>query len=332
LSSERELPEHYCTFFDRNYISGGLALYDSLRRHAGPFVLWILCFDTDTSTTLRRLALPELRVIDLADFERGDDALLAAKQNRSRVEYYFTCTPSLPLYVFRQSPSVERVTYVDADLWFFADPAPIYHELGVGSVGIVAHRFPEHLKVMERHGIYNVGLLVFRRTTAALECLTWWREQCLEWCYDRSEPGRYGDQKYLDDWPSRFEGVLVLEHPGVGLAPWNLSRYDIEHRGGKILVDGKPLIFYHFHRLLPVNRWVYVPSLPDFGHELTHLLKKRVYAPYIRALQRAADTAREANPDVAGGRSLRFRVNRLRQLPGLILRRQLLIVAGPVVI
>ncbi len=90
---------YFCTYFDSNYLDRGLALYNSLMRHAGRFRLWVLCFDDAAFDTLRSLALPGLEPIALAEFEKGDDALLAAKTNRSRFEYYFTCTPSLPLYL-----------------------------------------------------------------------------------------------------------------------------------------------------------------------------------------------------------------------------------------
>ena len=82
-----------------------------------------------------------------------------------------------------------------------------------------------------------------------LAALGWWHDRCIEWCYQRFEDGRFGDQKYLDDWPTRFEGVHVLEHPGGGLAPWNISAHRLGESEGSVLVDGQPLIFFHHHAL-----------------------------------------------------------------------------------
>ena len=51
---------YFCSYFDSNYLSKGLALYRSLVRHAVPFRLWVLCFDDLAYETLRRLALAEV--------------------------------------------------------------------------------------------------------------------------------------------------------------------------------------------------------------------------------------------------------------------------------
>ena len=91
--------------------------------------------------------------------------------------------------------------------------------------------------------------MTFRRDERGLEALHWWRDRCLEWCYFRVEDGKMGDQKYLDDWPERFPGVHVLEHPGGGLAPWNVERYELARRNGSVLVDDRELVFYHYHSL-----------------------------------------------------------------------------------
>ena len=92
----------FCTYFDQNYLPRGLALYRSLREHCPGFKLWVLCMDEATHQVLTQLDLPEVEPISLKDFEKDDEPLLAAKQNRSQVEYYFTCTPSLLLFVLIQ--------------------------------------------------------------------------------------------------------------------------------------------------------------------------------------------------------------------------------------
>lgn len=279
---------YFCTYFDSNYLTKGLALYRSLVRHAKPFRLWVLCFDDSAYETLQQLALPEVIPISLREFEEGDEELLQAKNNRSQIEYYFTCTPSLPLYILRKCPEVDVITYLDADLLFFSDPSSIYQELDRGSVLIVGHRFPPRRRHMEVHGIYNVSFLSFRRDDVGLQCLHWWRNQCLEWCYDRLEDGRFADQKYLDDWPTRFPGVVVLQHKGAGLAPWNVENYSLRLENGQLLVDSQPLIFFHFHYLRQIRRWLYDPNLARFGLHTDHLLKWYIYGPYLRELQEVA--------------------------------------------
>lgn len=279
---------HFCTCFDQHYLVRGLTLYQSLRRQADAFVLWVLCFDDFTHDVLSELHLPNLRPISLHEFEHRDEALLAAKQNRSRVEYYFTCTPSWALYILNHFPEVELVTYLDADLFFYSSPAPIYRELGNQSVLIIGHRFPERLRHLEKYGIHNVGLLAFRADSRGRECLRWWRERCLEWCHDRVADGRFADQKYLDDWPDRFQGVVVLEHKGAGLAPWNLQRYSLNLENRQILVDSHPLVFFHFEGLKQVGRWLFDPGLGSYGIHADSLVKRRIYGPYIQGLYESA--------------------------------------------
>lgn len=285
----------FCTSFDRNYLPRGLALYRSLREHCPGFRLWVLCLDSATHEALTRLALPEVEPIALQDFESGDAPLLEAKANRSRVEYYFTCTASLVLYVLDHWPALDLVTYLDADLFFFASPAPLFEELGSGSVAIIGHRFSPGLRHREVYGVYNVGWVSFRRDAQARECLEWWRAQCLAWCYDRVEGGRFADQRYLDDWPTRFRNVVVLQHRGANLAPWNVGNHRLRSPdGGAVLVDGEPLIFFHFHALRQVTRWLYDPRWAAYGVRPSGVLRRRIYRPYLAALRAAERTTAQA--------------------------------------
>ena len=150
---------NYCTYFDENYLSRGFALYGSLREHCPAYKLWVLCMDQAVYKILEKLDLPGMHPLSLEVFERDDDPLISARQNRSRIEYYFTCTPSLPLFILNHHPEVDLITYLDADLFFFADPAPLLAEMEGKSIGIIGHRFPARLRDKERYGIYNVGWL-----------------------------------------------------------------------------------------------------------------------------------------------------------------------------
>jgi hypothetical protein len=278
------MTRHFCTYFDRRYLPIALALVDSLRHHAGDFRLWALCLDDGALSALRVLAIPELTPISLAEFEQGDNALAAAKRNRSTIEYYFTCTPSLPLYVLRRDANVDAITYVDADLFFFSDLTPLFEEIGDSAVAIIPHRFPPANTRFERFGIFNVGWLTFRRCDAALACLHWWRERCLEWCFDREEPSRFADQKYLDDWPSRFESVHIIRHKGANVASWNLANYAMTARDGQVFVDDEPLIFFHFHHFKRRRRWLFETDFAPHGARLNRVLKECIFTPYCRML------------------------------------------------
>lgn len=316
---------HYCTYFDSNYLPYGLALLESLRRHAGSFALHVLCLDDAAYDYLDKGRLDGVRPFRLRDLEAWDPELLAAKATRSRVEYFFTCTPDLVRYVMARGEDIADVTYLDADLFFFSDPAPIFTEIGSGSVGIIAHRFPADQAHLAKYGVYNVGFLFFRNDGEGRRCLEWWRDRCLEWCYDRVEDGRFADQKYLDRWPELFRGVVVIQHPGAGLAPWNQSAYPISGDGGTIRVAGQPLIFYHFHGLRLIFGVLWKHGVANYGGRMSAVLKSGIYVPYIHELRRLrrhvnASIDAASQPGLAGGkRSARSLVN-----------EQVLVLAGPV--
>jgi len=240
----------FCTLFDVNYLPRGLVTNRSLRAVLPDARLRVLCMDIETKRVLDDLREPGIEAVALAELEVHDPSLAAVKGDRSRAEYCWTSTPALCRYLFDREPELEELTYIDADLMFWSSPEPLFDELGDDSVLIVPHRYAPQWAAQEiTHGVYNVEWLTFRRDERGLAVLDWWRERCIEWCYARPEDGKFGDQKYLDDWPQRFDGVHVLRHPGGGLAPWNVPRHRLARDGESVTVDGAPLVFFHFHSL-----------------------------------------------------------------------------------
>ena len=279
---------HFCTYFDIHYIHKGLALYDSLCSQKNPFTLWILCFDDKTYEILKVLDLPGIRLITEKEFEKNDSGLVAIKSSRTRVEYYWTSTASLPLYIFKQDPSINLLIYLDADTYFFTSPLGIINELGDGNVLIIPHDYSLEFEDHKEAGIYNVGIMAFRNNKASIDCLEWWRERCIEWCFWKYENGQIGDQAYLNDWPSRFDKVIVCKNIGINAAPWNVAKYGLcIDSKGKYFIGSTTLICYHFHYLRICNDKL--AFIGGFKINLSTTTLGLIYRPYIDALEKARE-------------------------------------------
>lgn len=276
---------NFCTLFDSNYFSRGIAMYRSLQAHCREaFTLYIFAFDDPAHAALLQLKLPNVVVISLAELE--DPELLRVKPFRTVGEYCWTCTPSVILYVLEKYKT-NHCTYLDADLYFYSDPKVLLDEMGEDSVLITEHRYaPPYIRSAFTSGIYCVQFIAFKNDERGLKALRWWREACLEWCYNRFENGKFGDQKYLDDWPQRFEGIHVLEHHGGGVAPWNVQQYTPERKHDELFIrkieNGRNyrVVFYHFHYLKFIGKMI------ECGpYELNGEVLSLFYRPYVKELE-----------------------------------------------
>jgi hypothetical protein len=247
-SGPAALRREFCMILDASYLSRGVALHRSLLRHCPSFRMTAVCMDETSERIFEALGMPHLEVMPIAELERAQPRLAAVRDDRTIAEYCWTAKSAVLLELLGRD-GIDEATYADSDLLFFGDPAPLFEEMGGDSVLITPHRYlPQH-DIGYASGVYNAGYMTFRGDRAGRTVLDWWHERCLEWCYARHEDGRSGDQKYLDDWTERFEGVRALEHVGGALAPWNLGRYELEWSGDHATVDGLPLIFFHYHRV-----------------------------------------------------------------------------------
>ncbi len=323
---------HFCTYFDIHYLPRARALHASLLEHCADFHLHALCLDDASLARLRELQLPCVTPIALADLERANPALLQVKAIRTPLEYFYTCGPSLPLFVFQERPEAEVVTYVDADLYFFSSPQPLFDALADHSIGVMAHRLPA-FRQPQWQGVYNVGWLSFRRDRDGIACLEWWRDRCLEWCYERREDGKYADQLYLDQWPKLFPGFYEYTHHGANVAIWNVNDYRLSLRNGQVCCDTDPLVFYHFAGLKQVSRHVFNTNLSFTLRPPHPILRRYIYLPYILRLQAFAGNA----DPTASIRRYRVRAawkQWMRDVPrvglGLALRQYVVVKAGKI--
>lgn len=292
---------NFCTLFDSYFLTRGLAMYRSLAVTGADFHLYIYAFDDLCRDILLRMALPRVTIVTLEEFENED--LLAVKPTRSRGEYCWTCTSHVIGHALEKF-SLAEITYLDADLCFFSDPTVLldeFHSSG-GSVLLTEHRYTSsYNKLVQLAGIFNVQFISFQNNANAMSALHWWQKRCLEWCYNKAEEGKFGDQKYLDDWPARFQGIYILQHLGGGVAPWNVQQYRLEKKGGQLFIEDKQLIFYHFHNY----QW-YANGYHWLGnYRLDSLVVDLLYRPYVRALEAAMQHVQKIMPGFNIGSSRR---------------------------
>jgi hypothetical protein len=271
-------------------------MYRSLLATGENFILYVVCFDDLAYQTLIKLNLTGVVAIPLIAFELPE--LLRVKKLRSAGEYCWTCTPHVIRYVL-DNYHLSEVTYLDADLWFNERPSLLLDKFKHtnSSVLITPHRYTPRYDQSAISGIYCVQFMTFVADQRGLTTLQWWQDRCLEWCYARVEDGKFGDQKYLDDWTQRFEGIYVLENIGGGVAPWNIQQYKLSKRSDKLYVNEDVLVFYHFH-----NYKYYMDGTHDFGnYRLTRNVLNELYYPYAKELMNAHTEIGKVQPNFNNG-------------------------------
>jgi hypothetical protein len=273
-------------------------MYNSLKEHTNNFHIYIFAFDDLCYNILVALSLKNASIISLKMLENND--LLEAKKTRTRAEYCWTCTSSTIEYVLTNF-NVSTCTYVDADLFFYRSPAVLFEELNNGkSVLITEHRYSKISSLYEkkRAGRFCVQFITFTNNPESRNVLTVWKNQCLNWCYNRYEDDKFGDQKYLDEWPVKYKNIQILNHLGGGIAPWNVGQYKIFKDNNfyfgidKATKKDFELIFFHFHfvRFLK-NGYV------DLGwNYISRSIKEMIYYPYILKVAETEKMLLELNP------------------------------------
>lgn len=264
--------EHYVTLFDSLFLPQGLALYASMQRHLTNYRLWIICVDSQVYSSLEKLNLPNVKLLQLSQLETPE--LIAIKPTRTTREYCWTLTPFAPRFVFESDSTVDRVTYLDADIWFRKNPNPIFKEFEASGkhVMITDHAYAPEYDQSAKSGQFCVQFMIFTRKGGEA-VRKWWEERCIEWCFARFEDGKFGDQKYLDSWPNLFDNLVhVLSNKEFALAPWNATRFPYGNS-----------IIWHFQSLrIIVQKLVVV----EYGsYDLPKCTVTNVYNPYIDDLR-----------------------------------------------
>jgi len=160
-------------------------------------------------------------------------------------QFCWVCQPLICRFILDRY-GCDMITYLEADSLFFSDPEVLFEELGNRSVSLVPHNYSPAFDNTAAAGKFCVQFNAFRNDDPAAAVLRYWKSKCFE--YSRDKPLVYPGQTCLDDWPERFDCVKIIANPGAGVAPWNIEHFRFEIRDSAPYVDGRPVVFYHYHQ------------------------------------------------------------------------------------
>ncbi|MFQ6340634.1 glycosyl transferase [Bacillus sp. AF62] len=290
----RRKMDQYDTFFtfgtivSKQYILQFLAYYLSLGDKINNFHIWVLCVDQSVYDILQKMSLSHVTLIDIKKVETAE--LKNIKNTRSLQEYCWTLKPYLCSYVLLNYGEVDHIIYCDADKCFFSDPTELIKEWGLYSIFLCRQRGSSELE--STFGIYQAGLIGFKREKNSFDILTWWQMKCLENCsttYD-AYYNSWGDQKYLEGIPNLFGNIKIIDNIGVNVAPWNVimnNNHIISQKDNQVYIDNQPIISYHFGSMRLLNKYEYDIWFQE-PLSFTSDILQHIYTPYIKLIHRAS--------------------------------------------
>ena len=92
----------------------------------------------------------------------------------------------------------------------------------------------------------------------------------------------------MDEWPFVFaEKVHVCEHPGAGVAPWNLGWYrNYDATTNSVLYKKNdvtfPVVFYHFQSISYFSRKKINTNVESNNPLIDYEMVELIYDPYLR--------------------------------------------------
>ena len=235
---------YFCTYFDQNYLSKFLTLKSSLDKYKNQYTFFILSLDNFVFDFFKKNSFKNVQLVKLIDLEVEYADLLEAKKNRSLIEYYFTLSPFLPMYILKKF-NIKQISYLDSDFYFFKNPSKFINQSSDSSVVLIK----QESNII--YGIYNVGWIFFNfNYDETKEILKEWSAQCLNSCSDIpiKKNKLYADQKYLDTWPQKLKKIKILYPEYTCLSPWD------NNNGIEKNIDS--MIAFHFHGLEINNNYM----------------------------------------------------------------------------
>lgn len=156
------------------------------------------------------------------------------------------------MHVLSNSQSADFCVFSDCDILFLADTEHAIEDIAGKAMLLTPHQLGPSTDSAEHeyllHGWINAGFITVNRDNqATMKILQWLVSRISRRGFFAPELGLSCDQTWVSLIPNLFsDHVVVCHRVGYNVAYWNLHERLIEGAGQEILVNGEPLVFFHF--------------------------------------------------------------------------------------
>lgn len=241
----------FCTIITADYFPKALALYHSIQKFDSAISLVVLLADNKSVDS--RLSMPaQIRIIP-ANALSGYSLVnkLYDKYAHTDIDSFrWSLKPIFISYLLEES--CDKVIYVDCDMYFFDDYRFLFADLDHASVLLTPNWINSDPAVNKdtffslfTSGLFSAGFIAANKQ--GLPAMLWWVNACHFMMGEHIQQGIRADQKYLDVFPVKFEGTLIIRHRGCNIGAWNFDESKRELVNGRVLINGRfPIVFIHF--------------------------------------------------------------------------------------
>lgn len=252
---------HVFSSFTFAYLDRARVLFQSLRRHCPEMVLWAVMvdeapdgleFDPEEEDFDHLITTSELYGDETEAWLFGHDIVEACTAVKGRA-----------LMSILERDDCDLVLYFDPDIAIFRPLDDLVDVCRKHAVSLTPHQVaPDDgaTAIVDNEvsslnmGVFNLGFLAVTPVPEGFAFAKWWADRLDEYCIDDLPTGLFVDQKWCNLAPCFFDDVHVLRDPSLNVASWNLSQRDVRITGaGEILVNDRPLGFWHFTKLGPIG-------------------------------------------------------------------------------
>lgn len=234
-----------------NYLAQARTLGDSLKR-TNPHIRFVIglvdCLDTANVPADK---LPEFELLELHRI--GMDGLDEMCEHYNITELNTAVKPYFFRYFFERVPQIKNVIYFDPDIIVYQPLTQLEALLDRNDFVLTPHLttpIDDQLTPNELHhlntGVYNLGFIALNKSPEALDFVKWWEEKLFDECKIDLCNGLFVDQHWVNFAPVLWNNVHIEKHPGWNAAYWNLHERTFAQQDGCHLVNGLPVVFFHY--------------------------------------------------------------------------------------